>query len=100
VNAIKHGNKFDPDKKVTLEFTITPSSQPVQLSVLVRDQGRGFDPGQLPDPLAPENLLKESGRGIFFMRRFMDEVEIRRAAEGGMEVLMVKRLAPAHGGPA
>jgi serine/threonine-protein kinase RsbW len=100
VNAIKHGNQFNPAKTVTLEFTITPAVHPMQLAVLIRDEGRGFDPGLLPDPLAPENLLKESGRGIFFMRRFMDEVEIRRAPEGGMEVLMVKRLAPSSGGPA
>lgn len=100
VNAIKHGNRFDPRKMVTLEFTISPASRPHQLSVLVRDEGRGFDPERLPDPLAPENLLKESGRGIFFMRRFMDDVQIRRGADGGMEVLMVKRLAPSPGGSA
>ena len=98
VNAIKHGNHFDPAKIVVLEFTTRPARQPSELSILVRDQGEGFDPAGLPDPLAPENLLRESGRGIFFMRRFMDDVQIRRADSGGMEVVMVKRFAPASSG--
>ena len=59
----------------------------------VLDQGEGFDPEEVADPLAPENLLKSSGRGIFFMRSFMDDVTLRRASEGGMEVRMVKKLA-------
>jgi serine/threonine-protein kinase RsbW len=63
--------------------------------VAVRDEGEGFDPESIADPLAPENVLKSSGRGIFLMRNFMDDVELRRAPEGGMEVLMVKKLAKA-----
>ena len=58
----------------------------------MRDQGEGFDPEELADPLAPENVLKASGRGIFFMRSFMDDVQIRRAEQGGMEVMMLKRF--------
>ena len=54
-------------------------------------EGDGFDPSILPDPLAPENVLKSSGRGIFLIRSFMDEVVLRPAPEGGMEVTMVKR---------
>jgi len=61
--------------------------------VRVLDEGEGFDPEEVADPLAPENILKSSGRGIFFMRSFMDDVVLRRAAEGGMEVRMVKKLA-------
>ncbi len=60
----------------------------------VLDQGAGFDPEEIADPLAPENLLKASGRGIFFMRSFMDDVTLRRGDEGGMEVRMVKKLSP------
>jgi serine/threonine-protein kinase RsbW len=60
----------------------------------VRDEGPGFDPETLPDPLAPENLLKSSGRGIFLIRSFMDEMVLQRAPEGGMEVVMVKRVNP------
>jgi len=59
----------------------------------VRDEGAGFDPETLPDPLAPDNLLKSSGRGIFLIRSFMDHVDLRPAPEGGMEVVMVKRAA-------
>jgi serine/threonine-protein kinase RsbW len=62
------------------------------LTVRVRDQGEGFDPDTLADPLAPENLLKASGRGIFLIRSFMDDVQLRNAPEGGMEVRMIKRL--------
>jgi serine/threonine-protein kinase RsbW len=59
--------------------------------IRVRDQGKGFDPDAVADPLAPENLLKGSGRGIFLIRNFMDEVDLQRAPQGGMEVRMVKR---------
>jgi serine/threonine-protein kinase RsbW len=93
INAIKHGNREDYEKMVTVEFTFTPTAQPAQLVVRVVDQGEGFDPQEIADPLAPENLLKSSGRGIFFMRSFMDDVSLRRAAEGGMEVRMVKNLS-------
>ena len=93
INAIKHGNRYDPAKRVFVEFTVRPPVAPTELFIVVRDQGEGFDPDALADPLAPENLLKASGRGIFFMRSFMDDVQIRRAAQGGMEVTMLKRFA-------
>jgi serine/threonine-protein kinase RsbW len=93
INAIKHGNHFDAARNVELDFTATPATAPTELLIRVRDHGEGFDPQALPDPLAPENLLKASGRGIFFMRSFMDDVQIQRAAGGGMEVRMIKRLA-------
>jgi serine/threonine-protein kinase RsbW len=92
INAIKHGNRHDPSKVVEVAFTMTPGSAPTELIVSVRDHGPGFEPEALPDPLAPENLLKSSGRGIFFMRSFMDDVQIRRAEGGGTEVRMVKRF--------
>jgi serine/threonine-protein kinase RsbW len=91
INAIKHGNAGDEDKRVHVEFTPLQRDTAGGLSVRVRDEGDGFDPSNLPDPLAPENLLKSSGRGIFLMRSFMDEVVLRPAPEGGMEVRMVKR---------
>jgi serine/threonine-protein kinase RsbW len=93
INAIKHGNREDYRKLVTVEFAMAPTAQPNELVVRVLDQGEGFDPDLVADPLAPENILKSSGRGIFFMRNFMDDVTLRRAAEGGMEVRMVKKLA-------
>ncbi|MGE0406857.1 MAG: ATP-binding protein, partial [Candidatus Korobacteraceae bacterium] len=87
VNAILHGNGYDPAKKVDLQFEQTDAN----LVVTVRDQGRGLDPNSLPDPLAPENLLKQSGRGIFLIRSFMDEVFIR-PVQPGTEIRMIKHL--------
>jgi serine/threonine-protein kinase RsbW len=92
INAIKHGNREHPEKLVTVEFTFAPLADPSELVVRVIDQGEGFEPEEIADPLAPENLLKASGRGIFFMRSFMDDVTLRRGSEGGMEVRMVKKL--------
>jgi serine/threonine-protein kinase RsbW len=94
VNAITHGNRNDVDKRVHLEFTSFEDQTGPGVSIRVRDEGAGFDPGALPDCCAPENLLKSSGRGIFLIRNFMDEMDLRRAPEGGMEVVMVKRAQP------
>jgi len=91
VNAIKHGNRLDASKRVGVEFTLLPDA----LSIEVRDQGPGFDPAAVPNPVAPENLLKADGRGIFFMRSFMDEVSYAFPRGGGTVVRMVKRLGPA-----
>jgi serine/threonine-protein kinase RsbW len=92
INAIKHGNRHDPQKVVVVEFDLGPTDPPEELTVSVCDQGEGFDPDALPDPLAPENLLKSSGRGIFFMRSFMDGVVLSKCPGGGMQVRMVKRV--------
>ena len=93
INAIKHGNRDDERKHVYVEFTPLSNSGPAGIAIRVRDEGPGFDPTTIPDPLAPENVLKSSGRGIFIIRTFMDEMVLRRAPEGGMEVVMVKRVA-------
>jgi serine/threonine-protein kinase RsbW len=90
INAIKHGNQSDSSKHVFVEFEAAEQAVP-ELMVRVRDQGAGFDPDSIADPLAPENLLKGSGRGIFLIRQFMDDVQLRRAPEGGMEIRMTKR---------
>ena len=92
INAIKHGNHHDAAKDVTVEFALVPNGQPHELVIRVTDEGLGFEPGEVGDPLAPENILKSSGRGIFFMRSFMDDVVLSRRPEGGMEVRMTKRL--------
>ena len=92
INAIKHGNQEDETKRVFVEFQFEPILEPTQLVVRVVDQGPGFEPEEVADPLAPENILKSSGRGIFFMRSFMDDLTLQRAAEGGTEVRMVKKL--------
>lgn len=93
INAIKHGNREHPGKLVIVEFAFTPTDAPTELVVRVCDEGEGFDPDAVANPLDPENILKSSGRGIFFMRSFMDDVQLRRAPDGGMEVRMVKKLA-------
>ena len=91
INAIKHGNCCDAHKRVHVEFTALDDGRRAGIAVCVRDEGCGFEPSQLADPLAPENLLKTGGRGIFLMRSFMDEMTFQRGAHGGMEVRMVKR---------
>jgi serine/threonine-protein kinase RsbW len=94
INAIKHGNRNDSSKHVFVEFETATADTVPELTIRVRDQGEGFDPEQLANPLAPENLLKSSGRGIFLIRNFMDDVRLQRAPEGGMEIRMVKRVPP------
>jgi serine/threonine-protein kinase RsbW len=88
VNAIRHGNRGDERRRVATEFVVGDGS----LEVRVLDQGSGFDPTSVPDPLAEANLLKPDGRGIFFMRSFMDVVEYSFPPGGGTMVRMVKRL--------
>jgi serine/threonine-protein kinase RsbW len=95
INAIKHGNQNDAGKRVFVDFETGSASGTAELSIRVRDQGPGFDPDHLADPLAPENLLKASGRGIFLIRSFMDDVVLQRAPEGGKEIRMTKRVQPA-----
>ena len=92
LNAIKHGNDEDETKRVIVEFQFHPIAEPTQLTVRVLDHGKGFDPQTVEDPLVPENLLKSSGRGIFFMRSFMDDLRLLPVPGGGTEVRMVKKL--------
>ena len=87
VNAVLHGNGYDPDKKVKLDFERTSRD----LVITIRDQGKGLDEAKIPDPLAPENLLKSSGRGIFLIRSFMDHVEIS-ASQTGTEIKLIKHV--------
>jgi serine/threonine-protein kinase RsbW len=87
-NAIKHGNQQDLAKHVHLEMDVVADT----LAISIRDEGEGFDPKAVDDPLAPENRLKTSGRGIFYMRTFMDDVRFQRHADGGMEIVLKKNL--------
>jgi serine/threonine-protein kinase RsbW len=87
-NAIKHGNDQDLAKRVHLEMDVKDHT----LRIRIRDEGTGFDPGKVVDPLAPENRFKTSGRGIFYMKTFMDEVRFSRADGGGMEIVLTKDL--------
>ena len=94
INAIKHGNRNDAAKRVFVEFETATKADVPELAIRIRDQGEGFDPEQVANPLDAENLLKSSGRGIFLIRNFMDDVQLQRAPEGGMEIRMVKRVQP------
>ena len=87
-NAMVHGNQEDESKSVEVVFNCHDN----ELEIEVRDQGEGFDPANVPDPTNAENLLKTSGRGIFLMRTFMDEIEWRNRPEGGTAVRMTKRF--------
>ena len=87
-NAMVHGNQEDESKSVEVIFNCHDN----ELEIEVRDQGEGFDPASVPDPTNAENLLKTSGRGIFLMRTFMDEIEWRNRPEGGTAVRMTKRF--------
>jgi serine/threonine-protein kinase RsbW len=87
-NAIKHGNGQDMAKRVHLEMDVKDHT----LRIRIRDEGTGFDPADVVDPLAPENRFKTSGRGIFYMKTFMDEVRFSRVDGGGMEIVLTKDL--------
>jgi serine/threonine-protein kinase RsbW len=88
VNAVVHGNRYNANKKV--RFSVTRNSG--RFTVRIADEGEGFDFDGLPDPLASENLMRTSGRGIFLIRSFMDEFQIRRLHPGGTEVTLVKYM--------
>jgi len=93
-NAIQHGNQNDRNKKVFLGFKVDAD----RLVISVRDQGKGVEESEIPDPLDPENLLKPGGRGIFFIRSFMDNVRFSNCPEGGYELVMEKLQNQEHQG--
>ena len=86
VNAVVHGNCYSAQKKVSVVL----EAQDERLTIRIQDQGAGFEVEEVPDPLADENLLRKSGRGLFLMRAFMDAVELKRLVPEGMEVVMTK----------
>jgi serine/threonine-protein kinase RsbW len=90
INAVMHGNGYSPEKHVNLTFEQLGGN----LVITITDEGKGVNPDDVPDPLAPENLMKQSGRGIFLMRAFMDDVTFRKH-ESGTEITLIKRL-PGH----
>ena len=88
VNAVVHGNRYSSHKKVQLSLSRTPE----RLTIRIADQGEGFDPDKVPDPLSGDNLLRHSGRGIFLMKAFMDDLQVRRLEPAGTEVILVKNV--------
>jgi serine/threonine-protein kinase RsbW len=93
VNAVVHGNAYDPVKHISASFETKADS----IVICIADQGPGLDPDTIPDPLAPENILRGSGRGIFLIRAFMDEVNFRQL-HPGTELTLIKRRTPAKTG--
>ncbi|HEY3835943.1 MAG TPA: ATP-binding protein [Bryobacteraceae bacterium] len=89
VNAVVHGNRYNLNKKVHLSATRTAS----QLVIKIADEGEGFELQDLPDPLAEENLMRHSGRGIFIIRAFTDDFQVKRMSPAGTEVTLVKNVA-------
>jgi serine/threonine-protein kinase RsbW len=87
-NAIKHGNKKTDTKKVTIQLFFDRG----EARAIIADEGEGFDPDTIPNPVAEENLLKEIGRGIFIVKSLMDEVEFSFPPEGGTKVTITKKL--------
>jgi serine/threonine-protein kinase RsbW len=92
-NAIKHGNKLDVRKKVNATFDLHGP----ELTINISDEGEGFDPEKVSDPLSPKNLMKTSGRGIFYMKTFMDQVRYSFAPGGGTSLVMTKNLTKGTG---
>jgi serine/threonine-protein kinase RsbW len=87
-NAIKHGNKLSPDKRVHVHMLVRRGDE---LRLTVEDEGDGFDPRVVPDPTAPENLLSVSGRGLLYMRKFVDKVHFSAGERGGTRIELVKK---------
>src|SRR6267142_2854086 len=94
INAFHYGNQEKPEKKIHLAVDITPE----KLVIHVMDEGKGFKLSDVPDPLAEENILSTSGRGIFLMRAFMDEFDVVPGTTGGAEIVMAKRLPGTENG--
>jgi serine/threonine-protein kinase RsbW len=88
VNAVVHGNRYNKNKHVHLEVALADG----QLSITIGDEGQGFDAASLPDPTAPENLLRQSGRGLLLVRAFMDHFDLHARPGGGTEVVLAKNV--------
>lgn len=96
INALQHGNRYDAQKRIGLSFVLHPD----RLVVQVHDQGAGFDLATVPDPRGDENLLKTSGRGLFLMRCFMDDLRVEAGRNGGAMVTMTKWFSSNNKGAA
>src|SRR3974390_2920051 len=94
INAFHYGNQEKPEKKIHLAVDLTAETMVIH----VMDEGKGFRLEDVPDPLAEENLLSTSGRGIFLMRTFMDEFNVVPGKTGGAEIIMVKKIPPSNNG--
>jgi serine/threonine-protein kinase RsbW len=93
-NAVFHGNQESTEKKVLLDIRVNEN----QLEIVITDEGNGFDPAKIPDPLAPEEMFRERGRGIYLTRAVMDDYQVRSGEKGGCEVTLVKHLGHQESG--
>lgn len=91
VNAVVHGNRYNKNKRVHVSVRID-GAEPCRFIIRIRDEGEGFELHEVPDPLHDTNLLRHSGRGLFLMGAFMDDMKVRRGSEGGTEVTLVKNI--------
>jgi len=89
-NAVIHGNRERPGTGVDVSFDLYPDA----IRITVADEGDGFDPNSLPDPVSKEHLMDASGRGVFLMNQLMDEVAYTFPQTGGTRLVMMKKLRP------
>lgn len=94
VNAVVHGNRYNRNKNVHVQVFVENPVEGARLTIRITDQGEGFEIHEVPDPLHDTNLLRHSGRGLFLMGAFMDDLKVRKADEGGTEVTLVKNIGP------
>lgn len=90
VNAVVHGNRYNRNKRVHVSVWVESAEPADRFTIRIRDEGEGFEVQEVPDPLHDNNLLRHSGRGLFLMGAFMDDMKVRKLAEGGTEVTLVK----------
>jgi serine/threonine-protein kinase RsbW len=94
VNAVVHGNRYNRNKTVHVAVGVDRSGVDTSLTIRITDQGEGFEMTEVPDPLNDTNLLRHSGRGLFLMGAFMDDMKVRKVPPSGTEVTLVKKLGP------
>jgi serine/threonine-protein kinase RsbW len=92
VNAVVHGNRYNRNKQVHVQVSIEPPG--TRFIIRITDQGEGFEVQEVPDPLHDQNLLRHSGRGLFLMGAFMDDMKVRKLSPSGTEVTLVKSIGP------
>jgi serine/threonine-protein kinase RsbW len=94
VNAVVHGNRYNRNKKVHVSVSVERFESGRRFTIRITDQGEGFEVQEIPDPLDGTNLLKHSGRGLFLMGAFMDDMKVRKVTPSGTEVTLVKKIEP------
>jgi serine/threonine-protein kinase RsbW len=94
VNAVVHGNRYNRNKQVHVSVSVGKFEAGLRFTIRITDQGEGFEVQEVPDPLNDTNLLRHSGRGLFLMGAFMDDMQVRKVSPAGTEVTLVKNIGP------